>query len=156
MGIETKSKVIGDNTFKINTYATGKNVAFLVRLTKVLGESIPAFFAGLQEEIEDQDFASMSEEEFIAYEKKAEAKQGKKFFDAVGKAVHLLVANMDKDNVPELIESMVKQASTQKNDQLVNYESDFAGDGISDLLQVLYFIIEENYGKVFLAGAIKN
>lgn len=156
MAIETKSKVIGDNTFKINTYSTGKNVAFLVRLTKVLGESIPAFFSGLQAEVEDEDFANMSEEEFAAHEKKAENKQGKAFFDAVGKAVHLLVANMDKDNVPELIETMIKQASTQKNDQLVNYESDFAGAGISDLLQVLYFIIEENYGKVFLASAIKN
>ena len=56
---------------------------------------------------------------------------------------------MDKDNVPELIESMVKQASTQKNDQLVNYESDFAGDGISDLLQVLYLLLKRTTVKFF-------
>lgn len=156
MGIEAKEKQIGESIYRINTYATGKNLAFMVRLTKVFGESVPAFFSGLQPEHEDRDFASMGEDEFCAYEKELEGKQGKAFFNAMQTAVGLLVDNLDKDDVPKLIEEMVKAAQTQKDGQLVNYESDFAGAGIANLLQVMYFIIEENYAKVFLVGAIKS
>lgn len=156
MGIETKEKQIGDSTYRINTYATGKNLAFMVRLTKVFGESVPAFFSGLQVEQEDENFADMTAEEFEAFEKKAEGRQGKAFFNAMQTAISLLVDNLDKDDVPKLIEEMVKAAQTQKDGQLVNYESDFAGGGVADLLQVMYFIIEENYDKVFLVGATKN
>ena len=157
MGIETKEKQIGENTFKINTYATGKSVGFLLRLTKVLGESIPTFFSTLASATEDYvDTTGFTDEEFANYEAGVAAKKNKAMFDGIAKAVGLIVSNLDKDNVPELIEQMVKQAQTQKNSVLVNYESDFAGNGISDLVQLLYFIIEENYAKAFLENVIKS
>lgn len=157
MAIETKEKQIGENTFRINTYATGKSVGFLLRLTKVMGESIPTFFATIASNVEDYtDVTTLTPEEFAAYEANILAKKNKLMFDGIAKAVNLIVSNLDKDNVPELIEQMVKQAQTQKNGVLVNYEGDFAGSGISDLVQVLYFIIEENYAKAFLENVIKN
>lgn len=146
MAIETKEKVIGNSTYKINTYATGKSLGFMVRLTKVFGESIPAFFSGIAKPESDVDLSK----------DQVTAKQNSKFFDAMQSAVGLLVANLDKDDVPKLIEEMVKAAQTQKDGQLVSYESDFSGASISDLLQVMYFIIEENYGKAFIEGVIKG
>ena len=139
MAIENKTKVIGDAVYGINTYPTSKSVVFLTRLTKVFGDAVPTFFDNIQTSVKDVEGLSPEE-----------------VFQAASKAVHVLVNNMDKDNVPELIEQMVKVAQTTKDDKLINYETDFAGSKIGDLIQVLIFIVMENYGNVFQASAIKS
>jgi len=76
----------------------------------VLGERVPACFSGLKGEQEDVKFADMTAEGLEDYEKKAEGRQGKAFFNAMQTAISLLVDNLDKDDVPKLIEEMVKAA----------------------------------------------
>ena len=144
MAIETKEVVIGNSNFSINTYATGKSVNILTRLTKVFGEAIPTFFARVAESV---DTEGMTKEQI-------EAIQAQGVMDAAKRAVGVLVSNLDKEDVAALLKDIVMSASTLKDNKPINYENDFSGSDISDLIQLVIFIVMENYGKVFRVSGI--
>ena len=126
MAIENKTKSIGNSVYSINTYKTSDSVRFLTRLTKVVGKSFAALIGSEEEDAN------------------------------IFKAIDLLVDNLDKDDVSQLIEQMIKAAQTMKDNKELHYETDFAGDSVGDLFQVLMFIVQENYSKVFPVGAIQG
>lgn len=67
--------------------------------------------------------------------------------DAIQKAVSLLVQNLDKDDVNDLIKGLL--SNTTVDGQSVNYDLEFMGD-LGTLFKVLKLVVGANYGS-FLA-----
>lgn len=167
MAIETKEKQIGSSSFKINTMANGKRMKYMTRLTKVFGGSLTAMFGGGESAPVDVDtLAAMKAKELaevsvdapaltpeqeVLLAKKAEKDQ-EMFAANITKAVNLLVEGLDKEDVGVLVKELYNDSQVQKEGKLADYDN---GIEFGELLQVLYWIVQENFGSVFQLGGIR-
>jgi len=73
--------------------------------------------------------------------------------DAIQKAVSLLVQNLDKDDVNDLIKGLL--SNTTVDGQPINYDLEFMGD-LGTLFKVLKFVVGANYGSFLAASGIQE
>jgi hypothetical protein len=170
MAIRTIEKTIGNSVYTFNTMNTGNRVQFLARVTKAFGPSVGAFFGGISSNGAPDDVDTLealkaqaaldnyeegakplsSEQEILIA--KQNDKQQKAMFEGVTKAVELLVTNLDKEIVPQLIKDLVTKSEVSIDNKPVNYDQDF--DDLGDLFKLLIEILTENFGSVFTLGSV--
>lgn len=161
MAIETKEKQIGSSSFKINTMANGKRMKYMTRLTKVFGGSLTAMFGGgdtapvdvdtLQAVKASQEGSPLTPEQEVLLAKKAEKDQ-ELFAANITKATNLLVEGLDKEDVTVLVKELYNDSQVKKDDKLADFDH---GIEFGELLQVLYWVVQENFGSVFQLGGIR-
>ncbi len=180
MAIKTVEKIIDGEVYKINTLNTSNSVKFLARFTKLFGTSIPVMFSGgdsVPNDVEtlealkivehnqriniliaagsgsEDDLKKLSPEQELFLAKKAE-NDAKVLSENITKAVRNLVESMDKEDVGSFVKELYLASSVARgtSTQLLDYEN-----GISDvgeLIQIIIFIIQTNFGSVFRLGGI--
>ena len=67
-------------------------------------------------------------------------------------AVNLLVEGLGKEDVNALVKELYNASQVQKDNVLADFEH---GIEFGELLQVLFWIVQENFGSVFQLGGIK-
>lgn len=136
MSIESKDILIGDNEYSITQFTTSKGLRYLKQLLKVLAPSFAALSEGT--EVTNMDVKAAIEDASIQTE-------------AFVKAVNLLVENLDKEDIVELIKNLC--GSVRRNNKDINFEVDFAGN-YGELAQVLVEVCKYNYASVFQNGGL--
>lgn len=136
--IESKDIIIGDNEYSITTFNASKGLKYLKQLVKVLAPSFAAMAESTGTEITSTDIKDAIADQTIQT-------------GSLSKAVNLLVDNMDKEDVVELIQNLV--ASCRCNNKDINFNIQFAGN-YGELMQLLLEVCTYNYATVFQAGGL--
>lgn len=136
MSIESKDILIGDSEYTITQFTTSKGLKYLKQLAKILAPS----FAALAEnnDVTNTDVRNAIEDGVVSS-------------DGLVKAVHLLVENMDKEDVVELVKNLVN--GVRKDNKDINFEIEFAGN-YGELIQILVEVCKYNYASVFQNGGL--
>lgn len=112
----TMSTTIDGSTWEINPYPATVGAGYLKRLFKVFGQSFSVL-------VEAGDVEG-----------------------GISKAVEMLVGNLDKDDVIDLVKKMT--SGLRKDGSPVNFDSEFARR-YHVLFAVVQWIITENFGSFF-------
>lgn len=112
--------------FGITPIPATKGLGYMRRLTKLLGPSITALFSAADEESSVE-------------------------MDGLQKAVNLLVENMDKEDVTQLIIELIR--TVHKNGQSINFDMEFTGN-YQKLFLILAEVLKVNFGSLFQLSAI--
>jgi len=126
----TTELVIGDVEYKITTFPAFKGLTYLQKLLKIVGPAIGEIFSNASEG--ENGFELDIEQE------------------ALSTAIKELTANLDKGNVAQLVQDMIK-ASVLKNGQPLQFDQEFSGNyGV--MIKILGTIIKDNYASFFEDG----
>ena len=136
MSIESKDVLINESEYTITQFTTSKGLKYLKQLIKILAPSFAALSEGA--DVSNIDVKSAIQDGTIQT-------------DGFSKAVNLLVENMDKEDVVELIKSLVQ--GVRKNNKDINFEAEFAGN-YGELILVLVEVCKYNYASVFQEGGL--
>jgi len=132
MPLEHKDVIVGDKEYSIPMFTTSKGLLYLKQLTKVIVPSFVALSEGAEQSVDLQDPNNATLQS-----------------DNLLKAANLLVENMDKEDIVELIKNLVKGVRVDNKE--LNFEMDFAGN-YGELLSVLTQVIKYNFSSVFPNG----
>jgi hypothetical protein len=108
---------VGDDTYMVTTFPAFKGLTYLQKLLKIVGPAIGELFA------------------------KAAAEGGESLSDisiedeALSFAIRELTTNLDRDNVAQLVQDMIKDAVT-KGGQPIKFNQEFSGN-YAPLLKLL-------------------
>jgi len=136
--IQSKDILIGDTEYSMTTFTASKGLTYLKQLVKVLAPSFAAMAESAGSEVTSNDIKNAVLDQTLQA-------------DALSKAVTLLVENMDKEDVVQLIQNLV--ASCRRNGKDINFNIDFAGN-YSELMQILLEVCKYNYASAFQAGGL--
>lgn len=136
MSIESKDVLINESEYTITQFTASKGLRYLKQLIKILAPSFAALSEGA--DVSNIDVKSAIQDGTIQT-------------DGFSKAVNLLVENMDKEDVVELIKSLVQ--GVRKNNKDINFEFEFAGN-YGELILVLVEVCKYNYSSVFQEGGL--
>jgi hypothetical protein len=136
MSIESKDIIIGESEYTITQFTTSKGLKYLKQITKILAPSFAALSEGA--EATNMDIHAAIQDGTVQTE-------------SFSKAVNLLVENMDKEDVVELIKNLVN--GVRKNNKDINFEMDFAAN-YGELSQLLIEVCKYNYSSVFQNGGL--
>jgi hypothetical protein len=127
---------VGDDTYMVTTFPAFKGLTYLQKLLKIVGPAIGELFA------------------------KAAAEGGESLSDisiedeALSFAIRELTTNLDRDNVAQLVQDMIKDAVT-KGGQPIKFNQEFSGN-YAPLLKLLGTIVKENYSSFFGEGGLSG
>ena len=119
---------IDGDSYTIQPIPAMKGLSYMRRLTKVLGASLAALFS------EAQGIEGAVEEAGLQ------------------KAVELLVDNMDKEDVEQLIVDLMK--TVLKDGKPLNFNSEFTAD-YGKLFKILVEVVKVNFGSLFQLSGIE-
>lgn len=134
--LDSKDIIIGENEYTLQTFPANKGLIYLKQLVKILAPSFAAMAESSGKEVTNMDVMTAVSDASIQS-------------DTLSRAVTLLVENMDKEDVVELIQNLVK--SCRKNNKEINFNIDFAGN-YGELLSLLVEVCKFNYSSVFQNG----
>ena len=127
-GIEV---TIGDDIFTVTTFPAFKGLTYLQKLLKIVGPAVGELFA--KAATEGSGFQDISVED-----------------EALSYAIRELTTNLDKENVAQLVQDMIKDGVT-KAGQPVQFNQEFSGN-YGSLLKLIGTIVKENYSSFFGEG----
>lgn len=119
---------IGDVTYSVTTFPAHKGLGYLQKLLKIVGPAIGEIFS--KAAVEGGDFEAASIED-----------------EALSGAIKELTQNMDKENVAQLIQDMIKDGVT-KSGQPVQFNQEFSGN-YGALVSLVGAIVKDNYSSFF-------
>ena len=117
----TRTTMIGSDEWSLNPFPATKGAGILKRLVKIFGASFSAILETKDEDNEDG-------------------------LSGVAKAVDLLTDNLDKDDVVDLLKSML--SGVKKNGQQINFDNEFGGR-YDVMFKVVLWVAQENFGSFF-------
>lgn len=120
----SRELTIGEVEYRITTFPAFKGLTFLQKLLKLVGPAIGEIFA----KSSTGDEASIEEV-------------------ALSGAIKELTTNLDKENVAQLVQEMIK-AGVTKSGQPIQFDQEFSGQyGV--LFELVGAIIKDNYSSFF-------
>ena len=120
---------VGERDYTVTTFPAFKGLSYLQKLMKVFGPSLGEIMSNVAADGE-VDLENFSIED-----------------EALSKAISLLTENLDKSNVAQLAQEMIKEAVTI-NGQTVRFDQEFSAN-YGALIKLLTAIIRENYSSFF-------
>jgi len=125
----------GDVEYRVTTFPAFKGLSYLQKLLKIVGPAIGEIFSKASAEggaVSDL----VLEEEALSF------------------AIRELTTNLDKENVAQLVQDMIKDA-VLKNGQPVNFNQEFSGN-YGNLMKLVGVIVKENYSSFFGEGGFEG
>jgi len=119
---------IGDVEYRVTTFPAFKGLTYLQKLLKIVGPAVGEVFAK----------AATSEDGAASFDIEDEA---------LSLAIRELTTNLDRDNVAQLVQDMIKDAVT-KGGQVPNFNQEFSAN-YGALVKLLGVIVKENYSSFF-------
>jgi len=118
----------GDVEYRVTTFPAFKGLTYLQKLLKIVGPAIGEIFS--KASADSGNIADLVlEEEALAF------------------AIKELTTNLDKENVAQLVQDMIKDGVTQGG-QPVNFNQQFSGN-YGDLIKLIGVIVKDNYSSFF-------
>ena len=126
--IGSETKTIGDSTYTVRQLTATPAVTLLTRLTKLIGPSFGALSAG------------------------------ENVGEKVSSAVNLLASRLDEAEVSDIIKKLIACVELETGGESSValskvFESHFHGGNLSELFQLLGFVLEVNYSDFFAGFA---
>lgn len=125
----------GESEYRITTFPAFKGLSYLQKLLKIVGPAIGEIFS--KASAEGGDISDLVLEE-----------------EALSFAIKELTTNLDKENVAQLVQDMIKDGVT-KGGQPVNFNQEFAGN-YGNMAKLIGVIIKENYSSFFGEGGFEG
>lgn len=161
MAIKTEEKQIGSSSFKINTLNNERRMEFTPRLIKLFGDSIPTLIVSLSGEVAASDVETLeavkaqqegldlTPEQEVLLSKRSERSQ-EIFASGVTKASQMFIAGLGREDITGLAKDLYSKSQVQKDNKLVGF-NDVEFD---ELVQILIWILVENFAPLFRVGGI--
>lgn len=121
--LETRTTEINGETWSCNPFMGTTGVGYLKRLFKVFGQSFSVLVSQEDGEV------------------------------GMGRAIDLLVENLDKDDVVDLVKKLC--SGVMKDGKVINFDTEFAAR-YDVLIKVVTFVVKENFGSFFQNSGIVN
>ncbi len=119
---------IGDVEYTVTTFPAFKGLTYLQKLLKIVGPAIGEIFSKAAAEGEGLSDISVDDE-------------------ALSFAIRELTTNLDKENVAQLVQDMIKDAVT-KAGQPIMFNQEFSSN-YGALMKLIGTIVKENYQSFF-------
>jgi len=140
--IKTEEKFIGGARYMVTQLPARRALRLKAKLLKILGAPIAQLFMSDDPKKPTEIIGADGKPEMCIYK------------DDVVKALPILFANLDEKTYESLILELmqgVRKDGMELNESLIDTE--FAGE-LNVLLQVVWFVIEMNFGSFFQGGVI--
>lgn len=152
--IETKERQIGENTYMVTQLPARRALRLKTRLIKIFGPSLTQMLLTTSENQEILKTDAKGEDRFTSAvdEYKINEMQKASFV----KAVQLLAESIDEKLFDDLLIELtqgVRRNGSELNSAVI--DQSFAGN-LSELYQLVYFVLEVNYSDFFALGNIGN
>jgi len=134
MAIQNKTFYVGDVEYSVTSFTASKGLQYVKQLSKIIAPSMAAL-AGNNTEL--PNLAEMTVADATLE-------------DGFLKAATLLVENMDKEDVVQLIKNLV--SSCRRDNKDINFDQDYSCN-YGELVKVLIEVVKFNFSDVFPKGA---
>ncbi len=124
----SKEVTFGDVEYRVTTFPASKGLTYLQKLLKIVGPAVGEILS--KAAVDGEGLSDISVED-----------------EALSFAIRELTTNLDKDNVAQLVQDMIKDGVT-KGGQNVPFDQEFSGN-YGNLVKLLGVIIKENYSSFF-------
>ena len=125
----------GESEYRITTFPAFKGLTYLQKLLKIVGPAIGEIFSKASAEGGNVSDLVLEEE-------------------ALSFAIKELTTNLDKENVAQIVQDMIKDGVT-KGGQPLNFNQEFSAN-YGSLVKLLGTIIKENYSSFFGEGGFEG
>ena len=126
---------IGDVEYTVTTFPAFKGLTYLQKLLKIVGPAIGEIFS--KAAVEGEGFSDISVDD-----------------EALSFAIRELTTNLDKENVAQLVQDMIKDSAT-KSGQPISFNQEFASN-YGALMKLIGTIVKENYQSFFGEGGFEE